>query len=84
SQPDQQEMKSVSVNRRFLTDVASATGGRAVPIEDIESFVDNLGQSDAPLVEVWSWPIWHQWWIFSLAVACFVTDWTIRRRQGLP
>lgn len=84
SQPDQEEMASVEINTRFLTDVASATGGRLVPIEELDSFVDDLSRSDAPLVEVWSWPIWHQWWIFGIAVGCFVTDWTIRRRNGLP
>ncbi|MEZ6128263.1 MAG: glutamine amidotransferase [Planctomycetaceae bacterium] len=84
SQPDQEEMASVTVNTRFLTDVATATGGHVVALEDLESFVDDLSHTDAPLVEVWSWPIWHQWWVFGMAVACFVTDWTLRRRQGLP
>ena len=84
SQPDQEEMASVAVNKRFLTSVAETTGGRVVSIEELDSFVDDLSRSDAPLVEVWSWPIWHQWWIFGIAVGCFVTDWTIRRRNGLP
>lgn len=84
SQPDQEEMASVAVNRRFLADVAAATGGRLVPVAELDEFVDDLSGSEAPLVEVWSWPVWHQWWIFGLAVGCFVTDWTIRRRQGMP
>ena len=84
SQPDQEEMASVAVNRRFLSDVAESTGGHLVPINQLNSFVDDLSHSDAPLVEVWSWPIWHQWWIFCVAVGCFMTDWTIRRRQGMP
>ncbi|MDG1895465.1 MAG: glutamine amidotransferase [Fuerstiella sp.] len=84
SQPDQEEMASVAVNRRFLSDVAKSTGGRLVPIDQLSSFVDDLSHSEAPLVEVWSWPIWHQWWVFCVAVGCFVTDWTIRRRLGMP
>ncbi len=84
SQPDQEEMASVSVNVRFLTDVAAATGGRVVAMSELDSFVDDLAHSDAPLVEVWSWPIWHQWWVFVAAIGCFVTDWTLRRRMGLP
>ena len=77
-------MASVNINRRFLSNIADTTGGKTVPIEELDSFVDDLAHSDAPLVEVWSWPIWHQWWIFGIAVGCFVTDWTIRRRNGLP
>jgi len=84
SQPDQEEMASVNVNSRFLNDIATATGGRVVSIDDLDSFVDDLSHTDAPLVEVWSWPMWHQWWVFVAAVGCFVTDWTLRRRQGLP
>ncbi len=84
SQPDQEEMASVTVNTRFLTDVATATGGHVVALKDLDAFVDDLSHTDAPLVEVWSWPIWHQWWVFGMAVGCFVTDWTLRRRQGLP
>lgn len=84
SQPDQKEMASVSVNTRFLADIAAATGGELVEVDQLQQFVDDLAQGDAPLVEVWSWPIWHQWWVFGLAVGCFVADWTMRRRQGLP
>ena len=84
SQPDQEEMASVAANSRFLNDVAAATGGRVIGMAELDSFVDDLANSDAPLVEVWSWPIWHQWWVFVVAVGCFVTDWTLRRRLGLP
>ena len=84
SQPDQEEMASVSVNVRFLTDVAAATGGRVVAMSDLDAFVDRLSHTDAPLVEIWSWPIWHQWWVFVAAIGCFVTDWMLRRRMGLP
>ena len=84
SQPDQEEMASVAVNTKFLEDIAAATGGRVVPLDELDDFVDDLAKSDAPLVEVWSWPIWHQWWVFGIAVACFVADWTMRRRLGMP
>ena len=84
SQPDQKEMRSVQIDRTFLEDVATLTGGRTVPLSQLESFIDGLPESSAPLVEVWSWPIWHSWWIFFAAVSCFATDWTLRRRRGLP
>ncbi len=84
SQPDQEEMASVTVNTRFLTNVADATGGQVVSIDDIDSFVADLARTDAPLVDIELDPLWHQWWVFALAVGCFVTDWTIRRRNGMP
>ena len=84
SQPDQDEMASVAINHSFLEDIAQTTGGRTVALADIDSFVGTLAKTDAPLVEVWSWPIWHQWWVFLIALVCFVTDWMMRRRTGLP
>lgn len=84
SQPDQQEMSSVTTNQRLLEDIATTTGGRVIDSTKLDEFVNDLSRSDAPLVEVWSWPVWHQWWIFAIAVGCFVSDWTIRRRHGLP
>jgi len=84
SQPDQKELRSVQVDHTFLNEVAGITGGRTLSLNDLEAFVDSLPEGSAPLVEVWSWPIWHSWWIFIVAVACFVTDWTLRRRRGLP
>jgi len=84
SQPDQKEMKSVQVNRTFLEELARITGGRTVALDNLESFVSSLPQSSAPLVEIWSWPIWHSWWVFLVAVGCLAIDWTLRRRRGLP
>ena len=84
SQPDQKEMRSVQIDRTFLDEVARITGGRTVPLSQLDGFVKSLPESNAPLVEVWQWPIWHSWWIFLAAVGCFATDWTLRRRRGLP
>lgn len=84
SQPDQKELRSVQVDRAFLEAVAKATGGRTLELDELDDFVDQLPHSSAPLVEVWSWPIWHSWWVFLAAMACIGTDWTLRRRRGLP
>ena len=84
SQPDQKEMKSVQVDHTFLEELAKTTGGRTVALSNLENFVRSLPQSHAPLVEIWSWPIWHSWWIFLVAITCLATDWTLRRRRGLP
>jgi uncharacterized membrane protein len=83
-QPDQEEMSSVSLNRKWLEAVAEKSDGRIVSYDELDAFVDELHISEAPVMETVSWPVWHQWSIFILAVACFVGDWTIRRRLGYP
>lgn len=83
-QPDQKEMRSVAVNRTLLDEVSRITKGKTLELDELESLVDSLPQSSAPLTEFWSWPIWNSWWVFATALACLVTDWTLRRRSGLP
>lgn len=84
SQPDQQEMASVQVNTPWLESLAASTGGRVVRSNELDHFVEKLQTTDAPVMEVLSWPLWHQWSVFLVALACFVCDWTIRRRLGYP
>ncbi|HCP13662.1 MAG TPA: hypothetical protein DIT89_15115 [Planctomycetaceae bacterium] len=84
SQPDQQEMQSVRVNRTWVDEVAEKTGGRVTDLDEVELLAASLPQADAPLSEIWSWPIWHSWWVFMTAIACLSADWTLRRRRGLP
>ena len=84
SQPEQQEMAAVEDNRLWMQTVAEKTGGRVLSADELDSFVDDLQTSDAPVMETFSWPIWHQWGVFLVALACFAGDWTIRRRRGYP
>lgn len=84
SQPEQQEMASVQLNRPWMQKLAQQTGGHIVDSSSLDSFVDELQTSDAPVMEVLSWPIWHQWSVFVVAIVCFAGDWTIRRRMGYP
>lgn len=84
SQPDQQEMQSVRINRQWVNQLAEGTGGKVTELDDVEQLAASLPQEDAPLSEIWSWPIWHSWWVFTTAIACLAVDWTTRRRRGLP
>ena len=84
SQPNQKEMQSVRINRSGLEDLATQTGGRVLELDEIEDLVSALPQSQAPLTEFWSWPVWHSWWVFLIIVGCLTADWTMRRRGGLP
>jgi len=87
-QPDQQEMASVNLNTAWLAAVAEQTGGRLVNVDELDSFVDQLQTAERwgadTVMEVLSWPVWHQWTVFLVALGCFMGDWTIRRRLGYP
>jgi uncharacterized membrane protein len=84
SQPALQELRSVSLQPQWLEELAKKTGGKVLRVNEIESLVQQLPNAAAPLQEVRSWPIWHSWWVFLTAIALLCTDWTLRRRRGLP
>jgi len=84
SQPLQQELRSVSIQRQWLEELAQKTGGRVVALDEVDDLVRQLPTAAAPLQEIRSWPIWHSWWVFLVAVLLLSVDWTLRRRKGLP
>lgn len=84
SQPNQQEFHSVSLQPAWLEELAKKTGGRLVAVNEVDALVRQLPNAAAPLQEVRSWPIWHSWWVFLIAITLLCVDWTLRRRGGLP
>ena len=84
SQPDQEEMARAAVNRPFLEELTSATGGRIWTTSEMDELTDFIPGEAVPLSEVWSWPIWNTWGVFLLAVGLLSADWTLRRRGGMP
>lgn len=83
SEPLAKEFQSLKPNRALLRDLAGKTGGEVVPMENLESFAGNLDQKKAPIVETFSYPLWHKTPVFLLALACFITEWGVRRWKGL-
>jgi hypothetical protein len=83
SEPLAKEFASLSPNRQLLQEIAKKTGGQMVPLSDLEDFVGSLGKKKAPVVETYSYPLWHTPAVFLLVLACFISEWGIRRMKGL-
>jgi uncharacterized membrane protein len=79
-----EELRSLTVNRPLLAQIASDTGGEMVSADDLEDFVASLPNRKIPITESWTWQLWHQWQVFLAAIACFVAEWALRRWKGLP
>ena len=84
SDPAAAEFQSLKPNRALLESLAKRTGGEVVGLEDLEKFVRRLPERRVPIMETWSEPLWHKPLVFLLVLACFVTEWGIRRWKGLP
>ncbi|HYE32444.1 MAG TPA: glutamine amidotransferase [Methylomirabilota bacterium] len=83
SDPMGDEFRSLTPNRALLEMIASKTGGKMIEFADVSKLAVDLPKVKAPVVENWSYPIWHQPAIFLLALACFLAEWGLRRYKGM-
>jgi hypothetical protein len=79
-----EEFHSLTPNAALLESIARQTGGRVIAAADLNSFVRRLPQLKAPVMEAWSFPLWHTPEMFGFALACLLAEWGLRRRKGLP
>lgn len=83
-EPETEEFRTLAVNRPLLERIASQTSGEVLTLDDLESFVASLPNRKIPLTESWTYPLWHQWHVFAIALACLISEWGLRRWRGLP
>ncbi len=83
-EPQTEEFRALTVNRNLLSEIASQTGGEVVTPEGLEHFVASLPNRNIPIVETWTYPLWHQWSVFFVALTCLVAEWGLRRWKGMP
>ena len=84
SDPAVDEFRSLKPNRALMETIARRTGGEVIALNDLRKFVRDLPNRSAPITETASSPLWHQPVVFLFALACFLTDWGLRRWKGLP
>jgi len=84
SDPAAEEFRSLKPNRWLLENIARRTGGEIVAMKDLRNFVRHLPERRAPITETASLPLWHLPAVFLFVLACFVTEWGVRRWKGLP
>jgi hypothetical protein len=81
--PAAEEFRRLRVNRELLERLAVETGGEVVAEDELDAFVASLPNRKVPVVERWTYPLWHQSWMFVLAICCFAGEWGLRRWKGL-
>lgn len=79
-----EEFHSLKPNVPLLQDIARRTKGEMIQASDVPDFVKTLPSRSAPVMEPWSYPLWHTPALFAFALACFIGEWGIRRWKGLP
>lgn len=82
--PAVEEFQTLEPNRAALQRLAEKTGGQVLSAGDLAAFARGLPAGKVPVTEPWVYPLWHQWPVLLLAIACLVGEWGIRRWKGLP
>ena len=81
--PAAEEFKSLRPNRGLMEFIAKQTGGEMIPAAKLDDFARALPTKQVPITENWTSPLWHQASVFLFALACFVTEWGVRRWKGM-
>jgi hypothetical protein len=79
-----EEFHSLTPNIGLLEEIAMKTGGEVIRADDLSSLARKLPFKNAPVMEAASLPLWHTPWMFGFALACFISEWGLRRWKGLP
>jgi uncharacterized membrane protein len=78
------EFRSLTPNLPLLQSIAQRTGGKIISAEKLEQFARDLPSYHAPIMEAWTFPIWHTPAVFAFALVTLVSEWGLRRWKGLP
>jgi len=78
------EFRSLTPNFGLMDTLARRTGGRLVDKDELEDFVAELPNESAPVMESWSYPLWHTPAMFAFALGCLLSEWGLRRWKGMP
>ncbi|HZR18442.1 MAG TPA: glutamine amidotransferase [Verrucomicrobiae bacterium] len=78
------EFRSLTPNVSLLEAIARKTGGEVISADRLSQFARELPQRHAPVMDSWTYPLWHTSAMFAFALACFISEWGLRRRKGMP
>lgn len=83
-EPETDEFRQLAGNRPLLEQIAQDSGGEVISASDLNSFVTTLPNRKIPVTEKWTYPLWHQWSVVTLALVCLIGEWGLRRWKALP
>jgi uncharacterized membrane protein len=81
--PAAEEFKSLKPNRALMETIARQTGGEVISMNGLDAFAAKLPNRNAPVTETVTTPLWHKPLVFLLALACFASEWGLRRWKGM-
>lgn len=69
-------------DRSYLQRIADATGGKLLELRDLDKLAELVSSNPSPVMKTRSTHVWHNNWIFLLAMISILGEWFLRRRKG--
>jgi hypothetical protein len=79
-----EEFRSLRPNAALLENIARRTGGEVLTAGRLSEFARTLPRRAVPVMETWTYPLWHTPIVFAFALGCLIAEWGLRRWKGLP
>jgi len=80
---DEAEMADISSSDHPLSDIAAASGGAVIPLDQVGTLPERIAKAHEGEVRVTDHPLWDSPWLFLFVLACFAVEWAMRKRLGL-
>jgi hypothetical protein len=78
------ELANVSCNRTLLRQLAGMTGGQLIEPWNTDLLLSVLQPDDQTSEEVQERTLWDHWWVLIVLFSLMMTEWVIRKLNGLP
>ncbi len=78
------ELADVSGNRPLLEQLATTTGGKFYRINEAKDVTEKFQQVKEKLSQRNEIPLWNHWLIFLVFCGLLMTEWVLRKMNGLP
>lgn len=83
NEPLANEFRALSPDKALLQRIADKTGGSVLEWDALSKISETISKQQTPITEIWSYPLWHNGWLFLGALCCFLAEWGLRRKKGL-
>ena len=78
------ELANVSCNRALLRQLAAMTSGEMIEPWNTARLLTLLQPDDQSSEEVQERTLWDHWWVLIVLFSLMMTEWVIRKLNGLP
>jgi len=82
--PTTGELADVSSNRALLEQIANVSGGRLFLPDQVREIPDLFKNVNQTLHKEGEEPLWNRWWVLFLFCGIVMTEWVLRKVNGLP